>query len=487
MGFIDGSPDPFHVTDNLGKRLKGAGFTEINERDPWSGLLKPGGRYYYARDRTTFVAFTVGEKYQPGNGFKVLGAHTDSPNLKLKPRSQRDGKKGKNGCLQLDVQCYGGGLWHTWFDRDLSVSGRVFVRGPDGSVAQRLLKIERPILRVPNLAIHLTTADEREAFKINKEEHMQPILADSLLAFELAAAARKALGAPADADAAAAAEADAEKGGAEKGATEPWNEAQEPVLLHLIAAALEVEVEQIADFELNLYDTQRAALGGAHGEFLYSARLDNLASCYVCTEALVAHAAEQLGADTDVSLCTFFDHEEVGSASACGAGSPIMGEAVRRISTALNAGAGNEDLYAAALRRSLVFSVDMAHAVHPNYASKHESMHGPQMNQGLVIKTNANQRYATTGLTSYMTREIARRGALPPPQEFVVRNDCPCGSTIGPIIAAATGMRAVDVGMPQLAMHSVREMMGVKDLAHGLDMFKGFLKDFRTIDDEIGA
>ncbi len=253
----------------------------------------------------------------------------------------------------------------------------------------------------------------------------------------------------------------------------------------------------------------------------------------MCTEALVAHAAEHLAADTDVSLCTFFDHEEVGSASACGAGSPIMGEAVRRISTALNAGAGNEDLYAAALRRSLVFSVDMAHAVHPNYASKHESMHGPQMNQGLVIKTNANQRYATTGLTSYMAREIARRGALPPPQEFVVRNDCPCGSTIGPIIAAATGMRAVDVGMPQLSMHSVRgrrmmmmmgptltptltptptptltltltltltptlttdpnsnqvrEMMGVKDLAHGLDMFKGFLKDFRAIDEEIGA
>tara|TARA_B100000795_G_scaffold12768_1_gene8865 strand:- start:160 stop:846 length:687 start_codon:yes stop_codon:yes gene_type:complete len=174
MGFIDGSPDPFHVTDNLGKRLKGAGFTEINERDPWSGVLKPGGRYYYARDRTTFVAFTVGEKYEPGNGFKVLGAHTDSPNLKLKPRSQRDGKKGKNGCLQLDVQCYGGGLWHTWFDRDLSVSGRVFVRGADGSVAQRLLKIEQPILRVPNLAIHLTTADEREAFKVRRGGHAAP-------------------------------------------------------------------------------------------------------------------------------------------------------------------------------------------------------------------------------------------------------------------------------------------------------------------------
>lgn len=320
---------------------------------------------------------------------------------------------------------------------------------------------------------------------------MQPILADSLLAFELASAARKALGAPAGAgaEAEAVAEGDAGRRGSEgaAAATEPWNEAQEPVLLHLIAAALEVPVAQIADFELNLYDTQRAALGGAHGEFLYSARLDNLASCYVCTEALVAHAAEHLGSDTDVSLCTFFDHEEVGSASACGAGSPIMGEAVRRISTALNAGAGNEDVYAAALRRSLVFSVDMAHAVHPNYASKHESAHGPQMNQGLVIKTNANQRYATTGLTSYMAREIARRGALPPPQEFVVRNDCPCGSTIGPIIAAATGMRAVDVGMPQLAMHSVREMMGVKDLAHGLDMFKGFLKDFRAIDDEIGA
>ena len=167
MGFIDRSPDPFHACENLGSRLKGVGFTEINERDPWSGLLKPGGCYFYVRDRTAIVAFTVGEAYQPGNGFKVLGAHTDSPNLKLKPKSQRDGK-GKVGCLQLDVQCYGGGLWHTWFDRDLSVSGRVFVRGPDGSVSQRLLKIEQPVLRVPNLAIHLTAADEREAFKVRR-------------------------------------------------------------------------------------------------------------------------------------------------------------------------------------------------------------------------------------------------------------------------------------------------------------------------------
>ncbi len=515
MGFLDSSPDPFHATEKLGRRLEQAGFSELDEREPWSATLQPGGKYFYTRDRSCLVAFCVGAKYEPGNGFKVLGAHTDSPNLRLKPRSKGGwGKKGKAGCLQLDVQCYGGGLWHTWFDRDLSVSGRVFVRAADGSVEQRLLKIEQPVLRVPNLAIHLQSAEEREAFKVNKEDHMQPIVADSLLAFELAAAAQKALS---GGGAAAPPAEGAAPPSAEEDRPKPWEEAQEPVLLRLIGAALgraplrleppdqpgqrlalcrsrsravprgSIETEQIADFELSLYDTQPAALGGAHGEYLYSARLDNLASCFVSTEALVSHATEHLAEDAEVSLVALFDHEEVGSASATGAGSPIMGEAVRRVSTALNAGAGHEDLYASALRRSFVFSVDMAHAVHPNYAAKHESGHGPQMNQGLVIKSNANQRYASTGLSSFIVREIARRAELPPPQEFVVRNDCPCGSTIGPIISSNTGMRAVDLGMPQLSMHSVREMMGAQDLANGLSMFKGFLKDFRAIDDEIGS
>ena len=174
MAYLDGSPDPFWATEQTCRRLEAAGFSRLDERDAWTGKLTKGGKYFFTRNRSCVVAFSVGGKYEAGNGFKVIGAHTDSPNLKVKPRSKRGG----SGCLQIDVECYGGGLWHTWFDRDLSICGRVMVRnGETGGVEQRLVKVERPILRVPNLAIHLQSADERDAFKVNKEDHLQPILA----------------------------------------------------------------------------------------------------------------------------------------------------------------------------------------------------------------------------------------------------------------------------------------------------------------------
>uniref|UniRef100_A0A7S4IQR4 aspartyl aminopeptidase n=2 Tax=Odontella aurita TaxID=265563 RepID=A0A7S4IQR4_9STRA len=238
----------------------------------------------------------------------------------------------------------------------------------------------------------------------------------------------------------------------------------------MVASELGIDIEDIADFELNLYDVQPASLGGAYSEFVHSARLDNLASCYLALRGLVDHTASDdgldlLADDEDISMIALFDHEEVGSSSLTGAGSPIMSEAVRRISSALGAGdaGGSDDLYASALARSFVLSVDQAHAIHPNYASKHEKNHAPRMNDGMVIKRNANQRYATNGITGFVVREIARRAGLSPVQEFVVRNDCGCGSTIGPIISAATGMRAIDLGCPQLSMHSIRETMGVCD------------------------
>jgi aspartyl aminopeptidase len=172
MQYIDQSPDPFHAVATSEKMLAAAGFKELDDKEPYSGKLVPGGKYFFSRNKSTLVAFTVGEKYKPGNGFKVIGGHTDSPNLKVKPRSKRN----SSGVTQLAVECYGGGLWHTWFDRDLGISGRVLVRKGD-SIEQRLVKIDRAILRIPNLAIHLQTTEEREAFKINKEDHLSPIIA----------------------------------------------------------------------------------------------------------------------------------------------------------------------------------------------------------------------------------------------------------------------------------------------------------------------
>ena len=297
MAYLDGSPDPFHATENACARLREAGFTEISERDSWgaggaaahsSPTLRAGGKYFFTRNRSCVVAFAVGGKYESSrSGFKVIGAHTDSPNLKVKPRSLRSA----SGCLQLAVECYGGGLWHTWFDRDLSVSGRVLIRqvGPDGvsSVVQRLVRFSRPLLRVPKLCIHLQSGEEREAFKVNKEEHMQPILALEV---------EKALngGGEQPADAREASDVDASDKSPSDKSTGEWVDAQQPALLSLIAHELNVHVADIADFELNLYDVQPAALSGAQNEFLCSARLDNLASCALAVEAITEHTATGL-------------------------------------------------------------------------------------------------------------------------------------------------------------------------------------------------
>lgn len=473
MAYFDGSPDPFHAVQRSIDMLKEAGdFQELNEDASYASQIEPGGKYYFTRNKSTLVAFSVGTAYEPGKGgFKIIGGHTDSPNLKVKPRSKRKG----SGCLQLGVETYGGGLWHTWFDRDLGISGRVLIRNDDNKVEQRLVKLDRAILRVSNLAIHLLTPAEREAFAVNKEDHLSPILAME---------AQKALSMPGDSDAVEEDDDDTadKKKKKEDKKKDGWVEYQEPLLLQLVAEELGISTESIVDFELNLFDVQKASLGGAYSEFIHSGRLDNLASCFIAVQALAEHEVEN---DKDVSLVALFDHEEVGSNSAVGAGSPIMADAVERISNALSAGPLNPDIYQSTIKKSFCLSVDQAHAVHPNYASKHEKHHQPKMNDGMVIKRNSNQRYATNVMTGFLVREIARRSGLPPIQEFIVRNDCGCGSTIGPVISANTGIRAIDLGCPQLSMHSIRETMGVCDLTNGLALFKAFFKIFREVDDDV--
>ena len=465
--FLDASPDPFHAVQESCTKLASAGFQKLSKREPFTGKLQPGGRYMYTINKSALVAFSVGHKYEKGNGFKVIGGHTDSPNLKVKPCSKRNsnGTASAGKCLQLAVECYGGGLWHTWFDRDLGISGRVLVRdkGESSMITQRLVKIDKPVARVSTLCIHLQTGDERAAFKINKEDHMSPIIAtlESETKSQLMGS----------------------EGSDDK--KDRWAASQEPRLMNLVAEQLGIDVSQIADFELNLFDTQPAAIGGVHDEFLYSARLDNLATCFVSVEALIAHSTDNLESDTDINVVVLFDHEEVGSGSAAGAGSPIMAEAINRIETALNGGIVDPDLHASTVRKSFILSVDQAHAVHPNYASKHERNHQPLMNGGVVMKSNSNQRYTTNGVTGFVVRELTRIADIAPVQEFVVRNDCPCGSTIGPIISAKTGIRTVDAGMPQLSMHSCREVMGVQDLSNGFDLFKAFFEHFRSVDNNL--
>lgn len=476
--YLSGSPDPYHAVLNNITKLESNGFIQLKKRVAFAGIVKPGGKYYYTFNRTTLVAFTVGPNYKEGNGFKIIGGHTDSPNLKVKPHSKKSG----SGCVMLGVECYGGGLWHTWFDRDLGISGRVLVRKSTTDdnnnkkeiIQQEFIKIDDPIARVSTLCIHLQSGEERKAFAVNKENVMSPILGTQTILERGVKTQLTGSGDDNDVD--------------EEEESDFWKKHQEPLLLKLIASKLNINVKDIADFELNLFDTQPASLGGIQKEFLYSARLDNLATCFVSIESLIAHAnSEDMEVDEDISMVCLFDHEEVGSASAHGAGSPVVSEAVRRITTSLSKDSTtlNPDLYSASLRRSFIFSVDQAHAMHPNYPSKHEKNHSPEMNKGVVMKTNSNQRYTTNSVTGFIVREIARKSGIAPVQEFVVRNDCPCGSTIGPILSSNTGIRTVDAGMPQLSMHSCREVMGIVDLTNGFDLFKAFFKHFREIDDHL--
>ncbi|ORY92340.1 peptidase M18 [Syncephalastrum racemosum] len=449
VDFVNRSPSPFHATHESAELLRKAGFQEIKERDNWNGgAIQRNGKYFFTRNGSSIVAFTVGGKYTSGNGFSIVGAHTDSPCLKVKPIS----KKTKSGYLEVGVQLYGGGIWHTWFDRDLSVAGRVMIEENDGTFRHTLVKVDRPLLRVPTLAIHLDrTANDQ--FSFNKENQLAPILATVTKA-ELNKTS----------------ESEAERN-------------HHGLLVRVLADEMKVEPSQIRDFELALFDTQGATIGGACNEFIFSPRLDNLEMSYCSIQALIQ--AKGIENDTNVRLAALFDNEEIGSVSAHGADSNLLPSVLQRLAcTELLGDKVSPTAFEEAMHKSVLVSADMAHAIHPNYADKHEENHTPRMHHGTVIKINANQRYATTAVTSLVLKELAKKHEIPI-QEFVVRNDSPCGSTIGPMLSAKLGLRTVDVGNPQLSMHSIREVGGVDDVKHGTDLLKVFYEEFPELEAKI--
>ncbi|KAK3692595.1 peptidase M18 [Podospora appendiculata] len=478
LDFVNASPTPYHAVATATAHFEEAGFQNIKERDSWSSVIKPGGKYYLTRNGSSIVAFAVGAKWKPGNPIGMVGAHTDSPCLRIKPVSSRNA----NGFIQVGVETYGGGLWHTWFDRDLSVAGRVVAKDSDGNFVQKLVKIDRPILRIPTLAIHL---HRDPVFNPNKEDEMLPIA--GLVAAELnrsgVADAVAQDDAPKD-DEAAAEEEDFQP-------LKDLTKRHHPYLMDLVAENAGVETSAIIDFELVLYDTQKACLGGLNDEFIFSARLDNLDMTYCSIRGLISSvsAADSLDADASIRLIACFDHEEIGSLSAHGADSNLLPAILRRLSV-LPAAAGsaeNADLSTAfeqTLSTSFLISADMAHSVHPNYARKYESNHQPEMNKGTVIKINANQRYATNSPGSVLVQEVARRAGVPL-QLFVVKNDSACGSTIGPMLSAKLGVRTLDLGNPQLSMHSIRETAGSHDVDYAIRLFDGFLSNFGELEGKI--
>ncbi|XGA81118.1 M18 family aminopeptidase [Halomonas sp. CH40] len=405
--FLQASPTPWHATRNMALRLEAAGYQRLQETASWQ--LEAGKRYYVTRNDSSIIAFQL-----PEGGvlkdLRMVGAHTDSPGLRLKPNATQRSA----GWLQLGIEVYGGALLAPWFDRDLGIAGRVHLRQPDGRLTSVLLDVAEPVAILPSLAIHL----DREANNgraINPQTQMAPVLMqddqqdlNSLL--------------------------------------QAWIQAQHAI-----------ENADIVDFELSFYDLQAPSLIGVEQSLLASARLDNLLSCFIGLEALLANDGQQ-GA-----LLVANDHEEVGSASACGAQGPFLGDVLSRLNAQL--GGGSEESLIQLVQSSCMVSCDNAHALHPNFRDKHDEQHGPLINAGPVIKVNANQRYATNSATSALFRDLCCEADVPV-QVFVTRADMGCGSTIGPITATQVGVPTVDVGVPQWAMHSIRETAGSQDVEY---------------------
>jgi aspartyl aminopeptidase len=403
LAFLDAAPSPYHAVSEVAARLLAAGFVEHELTSTWA--TSAGGSF--VRRGGALVAWFRPDGAAPSAPIHLIGAHTDSPNLRLKPRPDSGGF----GWRQLAVELYGGLLMNSWLDRDLGLSGRLVTR--DGVV--HLVRVDEPWARVPQLAIHLDRAVNESGLVLDKQQHLSPIIG---------------LGAPGSGD-----------------------------VLGRIATTVDVDPMAIGGFDLMLHDLTPPALIGIDRDLVASARIDNLASCHAAVVALLAAIGS--GETNRVAMIALFDHEEVGSESATGAAGPLLEDVIVR---QISAAGGDADDVARSLAGSWCASADMAHGVHPNYPERHEPGHRPLPNGGPVVKVNASQRYATDAISHARFVAGCERVGVPH-QVFVSKNSMPCGSTIGPITSTRLGIRTVDVGCAMLSMHSARELMGASDQA----------------------
>lgn len=421
LSFLQQSPTPFHAVANMASRLEQAGFQKLEEKEAWQ--LESGQRYYLTRNGSSIIAFYTGKGDPVTQGVRMVGAHTDSPCLKVKPNPEVSA----NGYFQLGVEVYGGVLMAPWFDRDLSLAGRVNYRGKNGQLGKALINFEKAIAIIPSVAIHLDRT-QNEARNINPQKELPPILGQ--------------LGFGNDED------------------KDEKVDFRALLLNQLNKQHTGLNATDVLDYELCFYDTQEPGLVGLNEDFIASARLDNLLSCHMGLQALLNASGDQ------PALLVCNDHEEVGSASTSGAQGPMLKQTLQRW-------LGDAESYARAMDRSMMISADNAHGIHPNFADLHEKNHGPILNKGPVIKINANQRYASNSDTQTVFRTLCQQCDVPM-QEFVTRTDLACGSTIGPITATSVGVPTLDIGVPTFAMHSIRETAGSRDAESVIKVLTAF-------------
>jgi len=404
FNYLDTSPTAYHAVENIGALLLRSNATELFETERWD--VQRDRLYFVRREHGAIVAFTLGSREETGSGFRMVASHSDSPGLQLKPRAPIHAPP----YLQLGVEIYGGPLLSPWFDRDLSLAGRVSCVDGSDNLVDYLIDFDRPLLTIPSLAIHF----DREANNgrtIDRQKGLPPLLAQTV--------------------------------------RDQLPHFHEILSAQLLQQHPDIKLQTILGFDLFCYDHQKSSSIGLNQEFISSGRLDNLLSCHAATEAIRATGTEY----NTLFLCT--NHEENGSTSTSGANGAFIDAIFRRL-------VPDPELREITLRKSFLLSIDNAHAVHPNFRDKSDPQHEVILNGGPVIKINANQRYATSSRSAALFKRIATEVEVPV-QEFVMRTDLPCGSTIGPMTAARLGVETIDIGAPTLAMHSIRELTGRDD------------------------
>ena len=421
LDFIDASPSPWHVIKSVEAQLASFNFKKLDETLSWS--LESGGRYYVVRDESSVIIFVLGQKPLVETGFKMIGAHTDSPGLRVKPNAAT----GVDGLLRLGVEIYGGPILATFTDRDLSLAGRISYKDTNNNIVSSLINFDRPLLRLPNLAIHMNRMVNEEGLKLHKQNELPLILS---------ALAQECL--------------------------------PQTYFSELLQEQSACEAELILSWDLAVYDTQKGVFWGADNEFYANSQLDNLASCHAALQGLLDDTVLENEATL---VCAFFDHEEIGSESNKGADGSFLGDVLKRISLVTE---NNKEDFTRALAKSFMVSADMAHAYQPNFPLAYDPDHKVFVNKGPVIKVNANQRYSTESVSQAMFVDWCEQAGVPY-QKYSHRSDLACGSTIGPITSARLGIRSVDVGNPVWAMHSIRESAGVLDHGYMIKVMKQFL------------
>ena len=412
LDFIDQSSTSFHAVENLKSDLLQKKYIELKEAEAWN--LKSGQKYFVTRAEGSIIIFHTPKNWNQDYTFKIIGAHTDSPCLKIKNNPISKSK----GYQMLNVEVYGGVLLTSWFDRDLFFGGRVIIENENGELISQIIDVKKR-LRIPRLAIHLDRGVNNEGFKPNPQEHMFPVI-----------------------------------GMSEELSFEEWVKQETDIKGNILS------------WDLFLYDAEKCSFGGVNNEFIYAPRLDNLASVHASYEALV----ESKLSENDIQIAAYFQHEEIGSTSQNGANSNFLEVVLKRIH---HSKVESEESFYQTIAKSFFISADMAHAVHPNYSAKHDANHQPEIDKGPVIKSNANIRYATDAFSIAKFKQWCKKAKVPF-QDFCSRNDIGCGSTIGPMTAANIGIPTIDIGNPMLSMHSIREMAGVKDHNYIIDLFKVF-------------